>query len=401
MNRCTPAIALLLSIACGSTPEERPSGSDQVAEAPLTLEDSALVTYGLDQERAGYDLSTASDVELLSDGRLAVLCCGSRVLILELDGQLGRSYGSRGDGPDQFQWPRMTRQGGDTLLVWDALRRRASWVTPARGVVRSVRHPLTIPTTYRVPLGATSDGGILLASINSYTEAGVSIVRDTVRSLASVAVAREDQPLEELFTIPDLLLVGRTPPGANNNVLVMDFVRYGGLASVRRTDSTTWTLPGGSHTIEMRRSDRQVRRVELPWGRSAVTQRDRDEVIRRETAPLRQGDPTGHAPPPDPEASLRFIESSPFADSLPWGEGLIPDGSGKGVWVLHGSALNTPWRITRIADDGSLGPTIIATDPATRPRVASDSTVLVSRTDADGVTRFELRRVMRRLAPSH
>lgn len=380
---------------CSSAPDADPS-SEVAQPSGFTIADSVDATFGWDQDSLGYDLSTYTHASLLSDGRVAVLCCNQTVMIFSVDGRRIAAFGGRGDGPEQFRFARMTVLAGDTILIYDSTRRRTSWIHPDAGFVRSSQFSTDVPTYWSTPLGVRSDGAVLLSSLHTFSDSRNRSTADSARTMAEVTALLPGRAPEALFGVPDLSLVSRVPPMGPEGAYTMDLVRYGGQASIRVSGDVAYIIPGGSRRLEIRElNGNPIRAFELLFSRNAVTAEDRASYIEAETAPLRDQSLGGHAPPPNLKASLEFLETAVFADSFPMADDLFLDVGGDGLWVLHGRPHGaSDWRATKLSLSGEAIGAVEMNLPNARPLAFLGNSVLLARVDQDGVTWFELRQLI-------
>jgi hypothetical protein len=365
----------------------------------LVIADTPRASFGIDQERLDYELSSYTDVALLSDGRIAVLCRDRTVQIFAADGKHVATYGGRGEGPGQFQFARMTVLAGDTLLIYDSARRRATWVHPEAGMVRSQQFDVETPSALSTPIGSRTDGAVLVSDMQVFLGLRGAPTTEPTRTVAHVVAVRPDQPLDTLFGFSDLALVSRVPPHGPQDARITDNVRYGGEAHTVVQGDTVFLIPGGSRRLEVRTvNGTVVREVKLPITRTAVSAPDRAAFIEAETAPMRDGYLGDHAPPPDRDAALEYLRTALFADSFPAADDLFLDARGDALWVIHGRALNSAgWRASKLSLAGEVITTLEGDLPGSRPVGFMGDRVLLARVDDDGVTWFELRGML----PAH
>jgi hypothetical protein len=390
-----PLVAIAL-LACSSG-ENSDTGAAPLDSSTYVLADSASVTFDLDQGRLGLDLSTFTQAALLDDGRLAVMCCNQSVVVFGADGRHLATYGGRGDGPDQFQAASMRVLPGDTILVHDRARRRAVWIDPEGGVVRSVQFRTDLPYDLATPLGVRSDGAVLVSSLHRFSDAAVTASGDTARSSAPL-VALLPGSTDTLFAVADLLLFHRAPPSGPEKARTIDFVRYGGEASMAVVGDLAYVIPGGSRTLLVRGLlDGSMREVELRLPRVAVTPEQRAALVEEETTSLRTPDPTGHPPPPDLKASLRYVAGSRFADSFPVAGAMFANPWDGTLWIVHGGPRNaSEWKASRVDSIGSEVSSVAAHLPGSRPLGFVGEAALIARVNGDGEAWFELRRIVPR-----
>ena len=364
--------------------------------ADLTVADTAAVVFGRDQDRHGFDLSGYLDAQWLGDGRLAVLTRDLTIRVFAADGPYLASYGGKGEGPGRFLRARMRALPGDTLLVYDGFSRRATWIDPAVGVVRSVQLGSDIPFHHSIVVGVADSGAVLLSSLHSWSDARTSIGPDSVRSEAEVVAAYPDGHHRVVHSLRDLLLTPRAPPFGPADVRTLDNVRYGGAAHLVSHAGAIYAIEGGSRRVVVRHATGGVmRQFELAIPRMAVSEQDRERLIEMETAPLRGQNLDGHAPPPDPRAALRFLESAVFADSFPPADGLLLDPEEPALWVIHGRPFDAPrWRASKVSLSGEPLGMLEVELLNSRPVAFRGDRVLLARTDSLGVTWFELREIV-------
>lgn len=107
---------LVLAVGCAG------AGSDDTTlptSLPLmTLSEPTLTIGVLDGDEA-YTFAAIESVVQISDGRLAVSDAGAtRISIYSAEGEHERSWGSRGDGPEEFRsLARLYRHGADSLFA--------------------------------------------------------------------------------------------------------------------------------------------------------------------------------------------------------------------------------------------------------------------------------------------
>jgi hypothetical protein len=112
--------------------EELPSGAWSVDAEPL------LAIGGLSAPES-HQLFQISGATRLPDGRLAVASAGTHdVRVYSPEGELVGRFGRQGDGPEEFREPGVVgRYGADTLVVFDAMLSRVSWIHAEGGFLGS------------------------------------------------------------------------------------------------------------------------------------------------------------------------------------------------------------------------------------------------------------------------
>lgn len=394
---CWTIASAMLFVGCA--PEQRElSDSSRPSPPSIEMANTPSVVFGGGRDSTVYDLGRSIDVDFLSDGRLAVLCCDNQVLIYSADGTQSATFGGRGGAPGQFRAARMAVLPGDTLLIYDAISKRATWLDPQAGVSRSLTFLSDIPMGFTTPLGVSASGELLLSSMHTLPRTELPALNDTTRSLAEVIAVLPSGAWRPLFRFPDVLVVTRKPPVGATDARLLDNVRYGGSASIQVTGDTLILLTGGSRQVELRHAwndTATIGRFEIPVPRTAVSEQDRAAFVATETAPLRERALGGHPPPVDPEAVLKFLESAAFADSFPPIARLFLDKRTGTLWAIHGGPRGANgWQATQVDHRGIVLGRLEGTLPGSKPLAFSGTRVLVGRLHADGVTTFELRSLL-------
>jgi hypothetical protein len=94
------------------------------------------LSIGTVQGEDAYQFFGVAGAHRFPDGRIAVVNAGSReVRVFDPDGVHLRSFGRRGEGPEEFEAPVLVGEVGDTLLVVDPAQHRLTLVRPDQGFV--------------------------------------------------------------------------------------------------------------------------------------------------------------------------------------------------------------------------------------------------------------------------
>ncbi len=271
-------------------------------------------TYGTPEDQ----LFGANAAVMLSSGAIAVANSGTReVRLYDAEGVHLRTLGRRGSGPGEFEGMSWIGLGGrDTIVVYDVLLRRATWLSPEGGLVRTLPLDPVGEGGFPEPIGLTGTGLVMRSGFDRQFGRGER--RDTMHlyrydHLGAVGDSLASYPGRERFFY-------NAPDGS----FAMQFTPiYGrdGFASVRGDRLVAGAsdafeidvFDGGGLTLRIRAQPR-IRPV----------QRDDVEVIR---ARLRAGIPEMFR-----EARLAAIDELPVRETLPAFEGLRVD-SERWIWI--------------------------------------------------------------------
>ena len=143
VNSAGTPIVPVMRVDSGMTVMEHPPTA--YSQAPQwTLEPTPLTTIGGTDGDPQFDLTWASYVVPLSDGRVMTFArVGSKVLLFDRNGKGVRTIGRQGQGPgDWMNFGDPVLLAGDTVLVLDFANNRLNWVTAEGGIVRTA--PFTV-----------------------------------------------------------------------------------------------------------------------------------------------------------------------------------------------------------------------------------------------------------------
>ncbi len=128
-----------------------------------TLGDAPLLTIGGLDVPESQQLFQVSGARRLADGRIAVVDGGSaEVRVYDPRGTLVHAHGGKGEGPGEYQSPRLAGLlGPDTLVVYDSRLRRVSLLHPDQGFVRSYLVGAE-GGGFPLAIGITDDGGLAI-----------------------------------------------------------------------------------------------------------------------------------------------------------------------------------------------------------------------------------------------
>jgi hypothetical protein len=144
------ALLLATTTACDREPSRAPRISDRPA-LTLTAPDSL----------PGAQFGRA--VRLADGGVAAVEEASRRILRWDRTGRLTHLYGGVGAGPGRFRAPSLIQAvGADTLLLWDALLRRVTWLSLSSGETRDLLLRTSMASGASPIVGQMEDGTLLL-----------------------------------------------------------------------------------------------------------------------------------------------------------------------------------------------------------------------------------------------
>lgn len=367
------ALLLLLS-GCSGDSGSRPGSADEGA-----------TTWALDAPLARIGGGSGPDQELdqvyggllRRDGSLVIGNSGtSELRLYRPGGELAAAAGRRGAGPGEFgsiSW--MGRLPGDSILAFDVMQQRFSVWSTSGAFARTFRSAAP-PGPVR-PVGVFEDGTILLAREGSYDpRKAQGVVRDSLRLLQ---MDRSGAVVRPLGTFPGAEWLLYEQP-ASFGATQLPFGRTGHLAV-----TGNHFVYGSSETGRLTVYDRDGRSV-----RTLSLDLPRRDVSRAGVSSFLDEIPAG----PERSALARHYRETPPGQSGTVFTELRADGAGN-LWV-RGAPLpgadSVRWVV--LASDGALRGSL-RMHVSAFPLDAPDGRVLIRESDADGVHRVTVHRVLR------
>lgn len=362
---------------------------DQTAFARATqleLVGAPITIAGGSHGNVAYDLTHASSVALLSDGRIATLSAiGSKFFIFAPDGRPQRQIGRQGKGPGEFMRPDgLVMLNGDTVFLSDGSNARYNWVLADKGVVRTRSMVAGNPWARGVgvfPTGeiVSSTGGRLEDHANS-----------AKRSPANIVVTGADDKPKTVATLSDLdmteleLNFGR---GQSKQSVALGYTRR---AIVEVWGTVLATGNGEGYRIDMRNRNGTVHsRITVAVPRVIVTQPMREAYIE---ASLEQYRGTRGEGLINRGESERIARATPFADSLPPYIRFFTSPN-KTLWVVDGhSLIDKEWFATAFRADGVIIGRLRMSGTG-MPMAFGDDRVVIRNEDDDGVVSMVVRKI--------
>ncbi|HEX6370289.1 MAG TPA: hypothetical protein VF006_15320 [Longimicrobium sp.] len=280
-----------------------------------------------------------ADAVRLSDGTLLVADGqANEIRAFDARGTYLRTVGRAGGGPGEFRGlDKLHLLPGDTVAAYDYQGPRISFFAPSGTLARSVTlQPLDGKVPPR-PLGFLADGRMVVTQLyNPEFQPSTRPTRDTV-SLAVYSAAGAQAaslgrvPGDESVTItggsgPNTMMLRDTPPFGlttsfavgGTGLLVGDPVRY--------------------ELVERRPDGAVARLIRRAGAREAVTQADRDAVMKRRRE--------GLTDPRFRQLQEQLIENTTFPEHKPYFTALGVDPAGN-TWVRRPAApdAETPWDV--------------------------------------------------------
>jgi len=320
----------------------------------LAIAPTPLATLGGADGDAAYDLTSAGEVVLLADGRLATLApMGGRLLVFRADGRGDRIVGRPGRGPGEFMAPAgPVRLSGDTLLVLDRANRRLTRILADAGIVAERSLPaLGALDVGATPVGVLPGGGILTHTAG-WSRSGVpdSVVR---QQTPLVVVDRESGAGREIARVPDFEQAMVETRFRGRRRLEPRALRFTPFARVAVWDTLIASGPDDGYDVPLRAADgRVVARLRVAVPRRPVTRAMREALVAAELARFdARGDGERGV---DAAESRRLLREAPFADLLPSFDALFVTRGGT-LWVVDARApTDTGWTATAFRRDGAI-----------------------------------------------
>ena len=192
------------------------------------------------------------------DGRIVVADGGSaEIRVFGSDGVLLVAHGRKGEGPGEYQSPKLVGTlGHDSLLIYDSALRRASVVHIDDGFVRSYRVG-DEGGGYAIAFGMTGDGGLALGGGMFFSsEQGFpsGVVRPNSRY---VALHRDGSVRGDLGEVPAAEMFART----GNNSFSASALPFGRVTAAAVRHDRWWLGTGDAWEIRGYTLDAELERI--------------------------------------------------------------------------------------------------------------------------------------------
>ncbi len=341
------------------------------------------------------DLTYVSRPALMSDGSLIAVneVNAGRVMHFPADGSSGRLISGQGEGPGDVMSPQPPVMVGDSALVWDDRTVRVNWYTAVGGWVGSTPLYPKAASDCLSPVGVVGAQQLLTVTrcwgnaVYEFPKGGGRVPTHVV------AVAPDFAIIDTIGLVPGIeLRWAETRFGGQRREFPMA-LRLPRLSHVQPWGSSIATSNDQhGYSIDRRALDGTVTgRLEVVMPRRVVTDAMRDAVIARELEMYSTPSAEAHE---GIEESRRLARESPIADSLPPYAGLVVGVDGM-LWIVDAFASpDTAWAATAYREDGEIVARLTGTGQSWPTQILDDR-VLIRTTDADGVVRFEVRRIVK------
>lgn len=370
---------------------EHPAGA--VAAAPAWSLGAPRVTIG-GGEGEDQAFSFIVSAHRLPDGRLVLAdneTQGTRFLVYSADGKFVRRLGRGGDGPGEFRNARVMGLLGDTLVIYDIMNTRVTWMLPDGKLLRTADLSRLGPTRVGMPIGLLGEGRLLSTPlpIGDTTDHGSGPYR---QAGAALVVDPQAMTLDTLQSFP----------GTEVRLMQMSF---GGMtrslpAPLGYGKRTLYGTGGGLvHVVT--NAGAEVATYRLPWAPARlvrfaepvprVDQAARDAQIAEAVANIEN---STTLPAAFKTSMLETVRNAAFADSMAPFQSLTVGADGS-LWlrVMRSVADSTP-RLLVVGDDGRLAARVDLPKGA-RLLWTDGADALVALTDENDLPRLELRPVIK------
>lgn len=333
-------MASVLGAACG---ERAPSGLPTIDPVPS-------LTIRVPDSIGGPAVELGRAVRLADGGVAVADLLGRRLLRFGADGALLRMYGGPGSAPGLFRAPSLIEAvAGDSLLVWDPVLRRVTWLSLASGETRDLTFQSSLVYGTAPVVGQMNDGTLLIrhelqerpvrptVSLETPLSDGLLPGANDAPSLPTPAA-----PTEVRAEVIRLDKQGREVGKLASNVLVRQLTgegfRFFSPALQMSTDGERVVL-GYNGEWQLRvfsATGDSVATLTRDWTPRAITDREREAVRQA----VRRSTPAGSTAP-DPQ----FLATRPaFGRILMSRDGTVwaTEFSAPGVYVDSATVFNAP-----------------------------------------------------------
>jgi hypothetical protein len=166
----------------------------------LRIGEDPLLVVGVVAGEEAYQLDGVQWASWLADGSVAVANGGSaEVRIFDGAGLHVATHGRRGDGPGEFQVPKRVWQHADSLLVWDWVTNRITFIPPDGGAPRVLVPTVPPPGRSYNQEAWRLDGHLLLPLQDLVNAEPGTLIPIQIRY---AAVSLHDGAVDTLMSVP-------------------------------------------------------------------------------------------------------------------------------------------------------------------------------------------------------
>lgn len=269
-----PVIIVLLLSACAGEEEHPPFAVTERDSAGIAIVENQIDTAAA---RAGWEIDPTPTLTIggldapeteqlfrvsggrrLADGRIVVANGGSaEIRVYGADGALVVAHGRKGEGPGEFQEPKLAGVlGGDTLVVYDSRLRRVSLVHTVSGFARSYLVGGE-GGGYPVAIGITGDGGLAVGGGMFFSSAS-GFPTGAVRPNSRYVILEPDGSVRgDLGDVPAAEMFART----SGNAFSVSALPFGRVTAAAIGPDVLWLGTGDAWEIGAYALDATLTRI--------------------------------------------------------------------------------------------------------------------------------------------
>ena len=406
MRGALPLVLLLAAAACSDAssdanqPAVRDSAGVAIVEhtaegwdrAPAwALSAEPLAVVPRDDDDGSIDLSTSQLGTMLADGRVvaATMPPSPQIYLFSADGATTTMLGRGGEGPGEYMYlAALFPLGADSIMAFDAMKRRALIFSAAGESYEPVQFPLGGTMIPPLLMGRLNDGTWLFQTINPMAEppAGeTGVYRPSMPVLTWRAGAEH---YDTAFSLVGAMVKQGTVSAGGQTMSMGRGIGFGANTFLGGRGNMIWSTTGESFVIAGRDTSGAVKReirVALPLRPVGEADRERFKTVLREQMQRM----AAMFPPGMLESELAKIDETPFAENHPAIAQMMVDQLGR-IWVTPNLPLvdsTATWGVFD-AEGDLLGKVVV---PAGMLYAASEDRIVIRREDDEtGLIRLEV-----------
>lgn len=406
MRSALPLALLLAVAACSdaSSDANRPAVRDSAGvaivehtaegweRAPVwALSAEPLAVVPRDDDDGSIDLSTSQLGTMLPDGRVvaATMPPTPQIYLFSVDGATATPLGRGGEGPGEYQFlAALFPLGGDTIMAFDAMKRRALMFSASGEAYEPLQFPLGGAMIPPILVGRLNDGTWLFQTTNPLAEPPAG----------ETGVYRPDTPVltwragaehyDTTFSLVGGMVKQGTISAGGQTRSIARGIGFGANSMLGGRGDMMWSITGERFAISGRDTSGALKReirVGLPIRPVTEADRERFKVVLREQ--LQRF--ASLYPPGMLESELAKVEETHFAENHAAISQMLVDHLGR-IWVTPNLPLvdsTATWGVFD-AEGALLGKVIV---PAGMLYAASEDRIVIRREDDEtGLIRLEV-----------
>lgn len=368
--------------------EHTAQGWERTPTWALSAEPIAVI--GGEDDDGSIDLSNSQLGSMLEDGRVvAATMQPPQIYVFSADGSTTTTLGRGGEGPGEYQFlGALFPVGGDTVVTYDLMKRRALLFSPAGEAYTPIEFPMTGTPIPPILVGRLDNGTWLFQSFNPMTQPPAGETGVYRSDMPVLAWRTGAEAYDTTFSLLGPMLKQGTVSMEGQTRTVGRGIGFGANSFVGGSGDMVWSTTGETFAIAGHDTSGTLKRevrVALPVRLVVEADRERFKTVLREQIERF----ASMLPPGMLESEIAKIAETPFAETHPAIGQMMVDRLGR-IWATPNLPMvdsTATWGVFD-AEGSLLGKVVV---PAGTLYAASEDRIVIRREDDEtGLVRLEV-----------